>query len=91
VIAGTITPFWGMGNPILRYSERRGYWIPLYSAMPMAVSHIGRKSHMKIGVSNPPQNGVRWIFCRYRRVKNSTRMLDAWDYGYDAWRFPARK
>lgn len=32
-----------------------------------------------------------WVFCRYRRVKNSARILDAHDYGYEAWRFPVRK
>ena len=37
------------------------------------------------------KNECDWIFCRYRRVKNSTRILDAWDYGYVAWRFPRRQ
>jgi len=32
-----------------------------------------------------------YIFCRYRRVKNSNRYLDAHDYGYEAWRIPIRK
>lgn len=34
--------------------------------------------------------GFRWIFTRFRRVKNSTRVLDAWDYGYQAWAFLVR-
>jgi len=34
--------------------------------------------------------GFRWIFTRYRRVKNSHKMLDAHAYGYDAWVFLAR-
>ena len=34
--------------------------------------------------------GFRWVFCRLRRVKNSTRVLDAWDYGYHAWAFLVR-
>lgn len=31
--------------------------------------------------------GFRWIFTRYRRVKNSTKVLDAHSYGYEAWAF----
>ncbi len=34
--------------------------------------------------------GFRWIFCRYRRVRNSSRILDAHDYGYAAWAFLVR-
>ncbi len=37
------------------------------------------------------KNESNWIFCRFRRVKNSTRMLDAWDYGYVAWRIPRKR
>jgi hypothetical protein len=37
------------------------------------------------------KNECNWIFCRYRRVKNSTRMLDAWDYGYVAWCIPIKR
>jgi hypothetical protein len=33
----------------------------------------------------PP--GFKWVCCRYRRVKNSQRMLDAHEYGYEAWCF----
>jgi len=43
---------------------------------------------MKTKKLNPDPN---WIFCRYRRVKGSTRVLDAWDYGYEAWRIPIRR
>jgi hypothetical protein len=32
-----------------------------------------------------------WVYCRYHRVKNSQRLLDAHDYGYKAWRFPRRR
>ena len=39
----------------------------------------------------PPPPGYRWVFCRYRRVKNSNRVLDAHDYGYKCWRFLTRK
>jgi len=38
----------------------------------------------------PAPPGFRWIFTRYRRVKNSTRMLDAHAYGYTAWAFLVR-
>lgn len=36
----------------------------------------------------PP--GFRWVFTRYRRVRNSKRVLDAHDYGYEAWAFLVR-
>ncbi len=32
-----------------------------------------------------------YVYCRYRRVKNSDRYLDAYEYGYKAWRIPIRK
>lgn len=38
----------------------------------------------------PAPAGYRWVFARFRRVKNSTRVLDAHDYGYEAWRFLVR-
>ncbi|MBM7073489.1 hypothetical protein JQC92_15855 [Shewanella sp. 202IG2-18] len=31
--------------------------------------------------------GFKWVFCRYRRVKNSDKYLDAHDYGYESWSF----
>ena len=34
--------------------------------------------------------GFRLVFCRFRRVRNSTRVLDAWEYGYEAWCFLVR-
>lgn len=43
----------------------------------------------RIPVGHPPP-GFRWVFCRYRRVKNSNRVLDAWEYGYEAWAFLVR-
>ena len=33
----------------------------------------------------PAPPGKKWIFSRFRRVKNSERLLDAWEYGYKAW------
>jgi hypothetical protein len=33
----------------------------------------------------PP--GMRWICCRYRWTKDRKRLLDAHDYGYEAWCF----
>lgn len=35
----------------------------------------------------PAPRGFRWQFCRYRRVRNSDRMLDAHEYGYECWAF----
>lgn len=35
----------------------------------------------------PAPAGFRWVCVRYRRVKNSTKVLDAHDYGYEAWCF----
>lgn len=29
-----------------------------------------------------------YIFTRFRRVRNSNKILDAWDYGYKAWKIP---
>ena len=45
----------------------------------------------KLGNTIPP-DGFKWVFCRYRRVKNSSKVLDAHEYGYEAWAFlvPAR-
>ena len=34
--------------------------------------------------------GFKWIFTRFRRVKNSERLLDARDYGYSVWAFLVR-
>ena len=34
--------------------------------------------------------GYRWVFTRYRRVKNSNRYLDAHNYGYKSWAFLVR-
>jgi hypothetical protein len=33
----------------------------------------------------PAPPGMKWIFTRFRRVRNSNKVLDAWDYGYQAW------
>ncbi|MDR3351766.1 MAG: hypothetical protein LBO00_01855 [Zoogloeaceae bacterium] len=38
----------------------------------------------------PAPAGFRWVYCRFRRVRNSARMLDAHSYGYEAWRFLVR-
>ncbi|HZW61276.1 MAG TPA: hypothetical protein VFF04_03555 [Candidatus Babeliales bacterium] len=34
--------------------------------------------------------GYRWVFTRFRRVKHSRKVLDAHDYGYQAWAFLVR-
>ena len=34
--------------------------------------------------------GFRWVYTRHRRVRNSKRVLDAHDYGYNAWSFLVR-
>ena len=38
----------------------------------------------------PAPIGFKWVFCRFRRVKNSDRLLDAYEYGYKSWRFLVR-
>jgi hypothetical protein len=35
------------------------------------------------------KKGRNVIFRRYRRVRGGTRVLDAHDYGYEAWPIPA--
>lgn len=41
----------------------------------------------QLGAQKPPK-GKKWVFCRYRRVRgNSGRILDAHEYGYEAWAF----
>ncbi|AEV37581.1 hypothetical protein PSE_3073 [Pseudovibrio sp. FO-BEG1] len=32
-----------------------------------------------------------FIYRRFRRVKNSDRLLDAHDYGYEAWPIPIKR
>lgn len=44
----------------------------------------------KKDAQRPAPAGFRWVFCRYRRVKNSSRILDAHEYGYEAWCFLVR-
>lgn len=49
-------------------------------------------SLMEVFMLNPIQHkpapeGYTWVYCRYRRVRNSDRMLDAHEYGYQAWVF----
>lgn len=34
--------------------------------------------------------GFKWIYTRFRRVRNSTRVLDAHEYGWKAWCFLVR-
>jgi hypothetical protein len=42
---------------------------------------------MNNAIKDPP-TGFRWVFCRFRKVRGSSgRVLDAHDYGYQAWRF----
>ena len=52
----------------------------------------GREVFCLMGTSKrrPAPPGFRWVFCRYRRVRNSSRYLDARDYGYDSWCFLVR-
>jgi hypothetical protein len=35
--------------------------------------------------------GYEWVYCRFRRVKNSNRMLDARAYGHECWAFLVRR
>lgn len=37
-----------------------------------------------------PDNG-NYIFVRFRRVPNSGKVLDAWDYGHKAWKIPTQR
>ncbi len=42
----------------------------------------------KLG-TKPLPKGFKWVFCRYRKVRgNSGKVLDAHEYGYEAWCFP---
>ncbi|EJG1715041.1 hypothetical protein ACSTKM_13640 [Vibrio parahaemolyticus] len=34
--------------------------------------------------------GFKWVYTRYRRVRNSTKILDAHAYGWRAWCFLVR-
>ena len=36
-------------------------------------------------IKRSEKKGRSVIFRRYRRVRNSTRVLDAYDYGYKGW------
>lgn len=43
---------------------------------------------LKSIVSKAAPKGFRWVFCRYRKVRgNSQKVLDAHEYGYEAWAF----
>lgn len=35
----------------------------------------------------PAPPGFRWVCVRYRKVRNSSRVLDAHEYGHEAWCF----
>ena len=44
----------------------------------------------KLG-TKPVPKGMKWIFCRTRKVRGSSgKVLDAHDYGYEAWAFLVR-
>lgn len=44
----------------------------------------------KLG-NTPAPAGMKWIFCRYRKVRGSSnKELDAHEYGYEAWAFLVR-
>lgn len=45
---------------------------------------------MSTSSHKPAPAGFRWVCVRYRRVKNSTKVLDAHAYGYEAWCFLVR-
>lgn len=48
----------------------------------MALKSLGTK---------PAPKGFRWHFCRYRKVRGkSGKMLDAHEYGFNAWAFLVR-
>ena len=49
-----------------------------------------RRRCLCVSNQKPAPKGFRWVFCRYRRVKNSDKVLDAHDYGYEAWSFLVR-
>lgn len=39
----------------------------------------------------PLPKGFKWVFCRYRKVRgNPNKVLDAHEYGYQAWCFAVR-
>jgi hypothetical protein len=40
--------------------------------------------------NTPAPPGYKWVFCRFRRVRNSDKVLDAHAYGYEAWAFLVR-
>jgi len=42
------------------------------------------------GSKRPVYPGYKWVCVRFRRVKNSTKVLDAHEYGYKAWCFLVR-
>lgn len=90
-----------MISPVL---ERYGRMLPLVCPTCL-VSGWTVVEHLGFAKENPPPGkevcdvqqerkaappGFRWIFVRYRRVKNSTRLLDAHDYGYECWAFLVR-
>jgi hypothetical protein len=39
----------------------------------------------------PAPKGYSWVFCRFRRKKNSHELIDAHDYGYEAWCFLVKR
>ena len=32
----------------------------------------------------------KFVYCRFRRKRNSSELMDAHDYGYQAWRIPIK-
>lgn len=42
-------------------------------------------------MSEHKSENTDFIFRRYKRKKNSTEIMDAHDYGYQAWKIPKRK
>ncbi|MDX1749486.1 MAG: hypothetical protein R3271_04095 [Methylophaga sp.] len=37
--------------------------------------------------AKPAPEGYKWVCCRFRRKRNSDEVLDAQEYGYEAWCF----
>ena len=54
-------------------------------------SHL-REARYNRGVRTMSDNysDGKYVYCRFRRKRNSDELLDAHDYGYKAWRIPIK-
>lgn len=59
--------------------------VPLRLDCKKNPSRKGGDLWMKAIKVPPAPAGMKWIFRRFRKVRNSTKVLDAWAYGYQAW------